>query len=66
MDGVNKDTFTLVNGATLSFVIIASDNIAPTLNSIEMDSINKTNASLIVTVEEPIHLYYMIGKLNKS
>lgn len=61
LDGVNKETFSLINGPTLSFVIIASDNIVPTLTSLEMDSINKTNASLLVSVEEPVHLYYMIG-----
>ena len=28
-----------------------------------MTSINKTNASLTVKVDEPVHLYYMIGYL---
>ena len=63
LDGVNKETYTLVNGATMSFVIIASDNISPTLISMEMTSINQTNATLTVEVEEPMHFYYMIGKI---
>lgn len=48
----------------MSFVIIASDNIYPKLIAMEMTSINRTNATLTVELEEPMHFYYMIGKNN--
>ena len=60
LDGVNKDIFALPF-STIDFYMVAADTIAPLLNSFGVYNISQTNVFISISVNEPVHLFYMIA-----
>jgi len=60
LGGVNANIFTLAS-STINFLMVASDTLAPLLNSFTVYNISQTNVFLSISVNEPVHLYYMIA-----
>lgn len=60
IEGVNKDIFALPS-TTISFIMTSSDTVAPLLQHFNVYNTSQTNVFLSISVNEPVHLYYMFA-----
>jgi hypothetical protein len=58
IEGVNKDIFSLPD-TQFEFRMIASDSIPPAFVKIDLFSVTKTTATILIQLTEPAELYYM-------
>lgn len=58
LEGVNKDIYQLPF-SSYSFLMVASDTVAPLLQSFTLYNYSQTNVFLSISVNEPVHMYYM-------
>jgi len=62
LDGVNKDIY-LLPFTTINFLMIAADTVSPILKSFSLYNASQNNVFLSISVNEPVHLYYMVALL---
>ena len=60
LDDANKDIFS-PPASTIDFLMIASDTIAPLLTSFSIYNTSQTNVYISISVNEPVHLFYMVA-----